>query len=66
MEYVINLFWDKEAYVWVAIDDAIPLVLEADSIEILMERVKLVVLGILFLNKQAMQKAIKFSFIIKS
>lgn len=65
MEYVINLFWDKEAYVWVAISDVIPLALESNSIEILMERVKLAVPELLSQNKLAIHKPITLSFIIK-
>jgi len=64
--YVINLFWDKEAYAWVAISDDMPLVLESsDSIEILIERVKLAVPELLSLNKLTIHKPITLSFIIK-
>jgi hypothetical protein len=65
MEYVINLFWDKEAYVWVAISDDIPLALESNSIEILMDRVKSTVPELLLLNNLTIHKPITLSFIIK-
>lgn len=65
MEYVINLFWDKEAYVWVAINDVIPLALEADDIEILLKRVKLAVPELISMNKKVIQKPITLSFIYK-
>jgi len=64
-KYVINLCWDQEAYVWVAIGDEIGLVLESDSIEILMDRVKLAVPELLSLNKLTIHKPITLSFIIK-
>lgn len=65
MEYVINLFWDKEAFVWVAICEDLPLALESDSIDILIERVKLAIPELLYLNKVEIHKPITLSFIIK-
>jgi hypothetical protein len=65
MNYVINLFWDKEAFAWIAICDDISLVLESDSVEILIERVKLTIPELLCLNKAALNKSITLSFIIK-
>jgi len=65
MEYVINLFWDKEADVWVATSDALYLVLESDSIEVLIEKVKLAVPELLTLNKVSIQKPISLCFNIR-
>lgn len=49
-EYVIRLFWDEEAEVWVATNDALGLALESDSIEVLIEKVKLALPELLSLN----------------
>lgn len=65
MEYLINIFWDKEAFVWIATNDSIPLILESDSVEILIERIKLVIPELLCLNKVVIHKPITLSFIIK-
>lgn len=50
--YDVNLFWDDEALVWVAIADDIPLSLESDSFDKLIERVKLAAPEILELNSK--------------
>ena len=39
-EYTIVLTWDDEASVWVAENDDIPIALESDSLDVLIERVK--------------------------
>jgi hypothetical protein len=39
-EYTVLLTWDDEARVWVAVNDEIPLALEAGSLDVLMERVR--------------------------
>ena len=49
-EYEILLMWDNEAYVWIAQNDDIPLVLENESLDKLMEQVRLAVPEILELN----------------
>ena len=49
-EYSVHLLWDEEAAVWVAQNDDIPLVLENDSLDLLMEQVRLAVPEILELN----------------
>ena len=49
-EYTIFLTWDDEARVWVAINNDIPLALEADSFEGLIERVRYVAPEILSEN----------------
>jgi len=49
-EYIINLFWDEEASVWGAINDDIPIALESESIDFLIERIQISVPEILSLN----------------
>ena len=49
-EYMIDLLWDGEAYVWSAVNDEIPIALESGSLDALMERVKFAVPEILTLN----------------
>jgi len=49
-EYTISLTFDEEAAVWYAINDDIPIALESDSLDVLIERVKLAVPEILELN----------------
>jgi len=49
-EYTITINFDEEAAVWYAINDDIPIALESDSLDILMERVKLAVPELLELN----------------
>lgn len=63
--YTITLFWDKEASVWVAISYALGLALESDSIEILIERVKLAVPELISLNELEPQRPISLCFKIK-
>lgn len=51
MEYVVNLFWDDEANVWIATSDDIPgLVLESGSFDALLERVRFAAPELLELN----------------
>lgn len=51
MEYSIRLIQDDQAGVWVAVSDNIPgLVLESDSLDTLLERVRLAVPELLALN----------------
>jgi len=49
-EYKVNLFWDEEAKVWVAICNEIPLTLEDGSLDRLMYRVKLAAPELIELN----------------
>lgn len=50
-EYVINLQWDSEAAVWIAISDDVPgLALESGSCDVLIERVRYAVPELLELN----------------
>ena len=50
--YIINIIWDDEASVWVAISDDIPLALESGSLDALIERVKIAAPEILALNTE--------------
>ena len=50
-EYKINFMWDNEAEVWIATSDDVPgLVLEHDSLDTLMARVRLAAPELLELN----------------
>ena len=40
MEYNIELSWDDEAAVWIAVNNEIPIALESGSLDVLIERVK--------------------------
>ncbi len=52
MDDTVSLVWDAEASVWIATSDAIPgLVLESDSLAVLMERVRLAAPELLALNR---------------
>jgi len=42
MEYKIIIRWDDEARVWYAVNDVIPLALESNSLDALIERVKII------------------------
>ena len=50
MEHIITVRWDDEANVWYAVNDSIPLALECDSFDALIERVKLVAPDVLAEN----------------
>ena len=50
-EYLINLFWDDEASVWCAVCDEIPIALESESLDLLIERVRIATPEILELNE---------------
>ena len=53
-EYLINLFWDHEAAVWIATSEDIPgLVLESGSLDALVERVRFAAPELLSLNRKA-------------
>ena len=49
-EYTITFTFDEEAAVWYALNDDIPIALEFDSFDVLIERVKLAVPELLELN----------------
>ncbi len=60
MEYVIRLQWDPEAEVWVALNDYIPLALESDSLDQLVNKVKDAVPELLELNDLPKPKFLTF------
>jgi hypothetical protein len=49
-EYEILLVWDDEAARWIAENDDIPIALESDSLDVLIERVRIAVPELLELN----------------
>ena len=49
-EYTITITFDEEADVWYALNDDIPIALESDSLDVLIERVKFAVPELLELN----------------
>ena len=49
-EYTVNFLWDDEAEVWIAICDDIPLTLESESLDDLINRVRLAAPEIIKLN----------------
>jgi len=51
-EYAILLTWDNEASVWTAINDDIPIALESESLDTLIERVRKAVPELLELNEK--------------
>ena len=52
-EYLITLFWDEEASVWVAESQDLPgLILESSSFDKLVEKVKLAVPELLEIDKE--------------
>jgi len=50
-EYRIEFTWDEEAGVWIAVCDDIPLALESNSFDALIEKVKIVASEILAENE---------------
>jgi len=40
IEYTVVLSWDDEAAVWIAENDEIPIALESNSLDVLIERVR--------------------------
>jgi len=50
MSYDIDVNWDDEARVWYAVCDSIPIALESNSFDALIERVKVAAFEILELN----------------
>ncbi len=50
MEYTVTFTWDDDAGVWTAINDDIPLALESNSFDALIEKVKVCAAEILVLN----------------
>ena len=61
MKYNVILTWDNEANVWVATSDDIPgLVLESNSYDALIEKVKFAIPELLELNNNNFAKEIHF------
>ena len=50
MSYNVAVNWDEEAGVWCAVCDSIPIALESNSFDALIERVKVAAQEILALN----------------
>ena len=63
LTYNVNVAWDDEANVWIAISDDIPLALESNSYDALLEKVKVAASEILELNSEARLPA---NFLVKS
>ena len=57
-DYRVNFTWDEEAGVWLAICDEIPLALESNSFDALIEKVKVVASEILALNEPSVSPQI--------
>ena len=60
-EYKIEFFWDDEAKVWAAVCDEIPLALESDSLDNLIERVKKAAPEIIELNRLPKRDSMLFN-----
>ena len=50
IEYIVALTWDNEASVWIAENNDIPIALESDSLDALIERVRIAAPELLELN----------------
>lgn len=60
VEYTVNITWDDEAKVWIATsDDVLGLVMESDSYDGLIERIKATVPELLELNQQPKMSLLK-------
>lgn len=56
-EYVVRALWDEEANVWVAESSDVPgLVTEAETVEILMDKLRVMVPELLVLNGEEPQE----------
>lgn len=51
-KYTILLAWDNEASVWTAENDDIPIILESDSLDTLIKKVRIAAPELLELNKK--------------
>jgi len=60
VEYIVLLTWDDEASVWVAENDDIPIALESDSLDTLIERVRIAVPELLELNQNIKKVSLHF------
>ena len=59
-EYTVTMKWDSEAMVWYAVCDDIPMALESDSFDKLVERVKIATPEILELNNKEPECLLRF------
>lgn len=60
-EYIVKFDWDDEAKVWIATsNDIIGLILESESLEKLMKRVKLAAPELIDLNHLPKYNSVKF------
>ena len=59
-EYIVLLTWDDEASVWVAENDDIPIALESDSLDTLIERVRIAAPELLELNNKNNKVSLHF------
>jgi len=60
VEYIVLLTWDEEASVWVAENDDIPIALESDSLDTLIERVRIAAPELLELNQNIKKVSLNF------
>ncbi|MBR1598379.1 MAG: DUF1902 domain-containing protein [Lachnospiraceae bacterium] len=60
MEYVIRFLWDEEARVWIASNDYIPLTMESDSLDELMNKVRAAIPELVVLNNLPKPKFLYF------
>lgn len=61
MNYKVLLTWDRDASMWVATSDDVPgLVLESNSYDALIEKVKVAIPELLVLNSKEPLKTIQF------
>lgn len=60
MEYVIRIEWDSEAKVWIAENDYLPLTIESESLDNLMDRTRKLIPELVELNKLPNPKYIYF------
>lgn len=62
MKYTVKLTWDSEASMWIATSDDVPgLVLESNSYDALIEKVKFAIPELLELNNNDSVKTINFT-----
>ena len=63
MDYKVTLTWDNEAFMWIATSDDVPgLVLESNSYDALIERVKIAIPDLLEINNNFLDSKIKSRF----
>lgn len=62
MDYKVTLTWDNEASMWIATSDDVPgLVLESNSYDALIERVKIAIPDLLEINNNSLAFGIVLS-----